>query len=113
MDQSQDRPDICIGTDAFHTPAWLQRTTLDAFSGLGWRVEQNRPYAGTMVPGALYRRDARVHSIMVEVNRSLYMNEDTGRRSAGFAGVRRKVRSALKTLIESSGPTWEADDGRS
>ena len=52
-----------------------------------------------MVPSSFYQKDARVYSIMVEVNRSLYMNEDTGERSAGFDEVRRKVHSALDALI--------------
>ena len=99
LDQSPDRPDICIGTDAFHTPGWLHRTAVEAFSSLGWSVELNRPYAGSMVPRGFYRKDARVHSIMVEVNRSRYMNEDTGERSAGFGGVRRKIQSTLATIV--------------
>jgi N-formylglutamate amidohydrolase len=54
-----------------------------------------------MVPGSVYRKDARVHSIMVEVSRALYMNESTGERSAGFSKVRRKVESALAAIIAS------------
>jgi len=64
-------------------------------------MELNRPFAGTIVPGGFYHKDARVYSIMVEVNRSLYMNEDTGERSAGFGEARRKVRSALESIIAS------------
>jgi N-formylglutamate amidohydrolase len=101
MDQAPLRPDICIGTDPFHTPEWLQRTAVAAFGDLGWRVELNRPYAGTIVPGSFCQKDARVHSIMVEVNRSLYMNEDTGKRSPGSDEVRRKIRSALEAIIAS------------
>jgi N-formylglutamate amidohydrolase len=72
-----------------------------AFSDLGWRVELNRPYAGTIVPGNFHQKDPRVYSIMVEVNRSLYMNEDTGERSAGHGEARRKIRSALEAIIAS------------
>ena len=99
LDQAPLRPDICIGTDQFHTPEWLQRTALGAFSDLGWRVELNRPYAGSMVPSIFYQKEARVYSIMVEVNRSLYMNEDTGERSARFGEVCGKIRSALEAII--------------
>jgi len=99
LDQSPVRPDICIGTDAFHTPEWLQEMATAAFRGLGWSVEANRPYAGTIVPQGYYRRDANVLSIMVEVNRSLYMDEDTGERSAGFGEERREVQSALDAII--------------
>lgn len=41
------------------------------------------------------------HSIIVEVSQSLYMNEDTGERSAGFDGVRLKVRRAVESIIAS------------
>jgi len=99
LDQSPVRPDICIGTDAFHTPEWLPQMATDAFRSLGRRVEPNRPYAGTIVPMSFYRKDARVHSIMVEVNRSLYMDEDTGERSAGFGEVHSKIQSALAAII--------------
>lgn len=101
LDQAPLRPDICIGTDEFHTPDWLQQTACAAFSNLGWRVDLNRPYPGSIVPSTFYRKDARVYSIMVEVNRSLYMNEDTGERSAAFDKVRRKMRSALDAIIAS------------
>jgi N-formylglutamate amidohydrolase len=36
---------------------------------------------------------------MVEMNRSPYMNEDTGERSAGFSEVCRRLRSALAAII--------------
>ena len=99
LDQAPLRPDICIGTDVFHTPEWLQRTALDAFGDLGWRVELNRPYAGSIVPSSFFQKDARVHSVMVEVKRSLYMNEDTGERFAGFDEARRKIQLALGAVI--------------
>ncbi len=101
MDRAPLRPDICIGTDPFHTPEWLQRTAVAASSDLGWRVELNRPYAGTVVPHSFYRRDERVLSIMVEINRSLYLEEHTAARLPEFSEVRRKVQSVVKTLIES------------
>lgn len=99
LDQTPHRPDICIGTDVFHTPDWLQQAAVAAFSDLGWHVEVNRPYSGTIVPAGLYRVDQRVHSIMVEINRSLYMNEETSERSAEFGEVGTKIRSALDTII--------------
>ncbi|MBQ3663473.1 MAG: N-formylglutamate amidohydrolase [Clostridia bacterium] len=43
-------------------------------------MEMNRPYSGSMVPLAYYRKDRRVMSLMIEVNRSLYMEENGDRR---------------------------------
>jgi N-formylglutamate amidohydrolase len=36
---------------------------------------------------------------MVEVNRSLYMNEDTGERLADFSEVRRRIQSVLAAIV--------------
>lgn len=59
----------------------------------------NQPYSGSIVPGSFYQKDASVCSIMVEVNRSLYMNEVTGERSTEIGEVRRKIQSALGAVI--------------
>jgi len=99
LDQTPNRPDICIGTDTFHTPDRLQQAAVDAFEAAGWSVETNRPYKGTMVPTAFYRKDSRVRSIMVEVNRALYMNEQTANRLPQFDVVKRKLQLALRTMI--------------
>jgi len=99
LDQAPGRPDICIGSDPFHTPAWLEQAAVAAFGGRGWRVEVNRPYAGTMVPASCYLREARVWSVLVEVNRARYMDEATGERLAGYAQTRQKVQSGVAELV--------------
>jgi N-formylglutamate amidohydrolase len=83
-DQSPDRPDICLGSDAFHTPEGLIRAAREAFGGAGLRVRVDSPFAGSLVPLEHYRSDERVSALMVEVNRSLYMDEETGSRLPGF-----------------------------
>ena len=70
------RPDICIGTDSFHTPEKLMKETVQFFESAGFSVAVNSPYAGTMVPLKQYGKDRRVKSIMVEVNRKLYLTGD-------------------------------------
>ena len=72
------RPDICIGTDVFHTPALLREAMVRAFESHGFTVAVNHPYAGALVPLAFYRQDARVMAVMVEINRRLYVDESTG-----------------------------------
>jgi N-formylglutamate deformylase len=99
FDQTPDRPDICIGTDDFHTPIWLQGATVQAFTQQGWQVAMNRPYSGSIVPTAFYRTDQRVFSIMVEMNRALYLNEQNGKRLVTFTEVQEKLTMVLKTLV--------------
>lgn len=98
-DQHPNRCDICIGTDPFHTPTWLADFTIHEFRNRGYRVEVNRPFGGSLVPEKHYRQDKRVLSIMIEVNRSLYMDEVSGERLATFDAVAANLQQVLLTLI--------------
>jgi len=89
LDQDPDRPDVCIGTDDDHTPEALAALVEDFFRDRGIHARRNRPYSGTFVPSKHRRSDGRVSAIMIEVNRRLYMDERTARRTASFADVQR------------------------
>jgi len=65
--------DICIGTDAIHTPLKLIEITVNHFSEKGVSVKINEPYSGTMVPEH-HKENVLVQSIMIEVNKKLYVN---------------------------------------
>ena len=67
-----NRPDICIGTDTYHTSANLKDCLSTAFKELGYDVAIDSPFSGTIVPLKHYHKDQRVASVMIEVNRSLY-----------------------------------------
>ena len=97
-DQRMDRPQLCIGTDDFHTPKWLMRTVEDSATSAGWTMEINHPFSGTIVPMSVYKKDARLFSVMLELNRSLYMDEATGKRSADFATCRKNVNAVLRSI---------------
>ena len=68
----RNRPDICIGTDTYHTSAELKDYLSEAFETLGYLVAIDSPFSGTIVPLKHYCKERRVSSIMIEVNRSLY-----------------------------------------
>ena len=68
------RPDICIGTCEFHTSNELVNSLSEALSSVGYEVAINSPYSGTIVPLKHYKRDQRVSSVMIEINRRLYTN---------------------------------------
>lgn len=75
-DQRVPRPQICIGTDPTHTPGWLAAWALQFFDEQGFTVEVNKPFAGSVVPFRYYKKDSRVHSIMIELNRCTYMGNE-------------------------------------
>jgi N-formylglutamate amidohydrolase len=74
--QEFPRPDICLGTDSFHTPEWIIELAKAQFEKQGYSVEINSPYNGTMVPLDFYKTDNRVSSIMIEINRRLYLDDE-------------------------------------
>lgn len=108
LDQTPSRPDICIGTDAFHTLPELRDAASAAFAELGYGVEIDRPYSGSLVPAAYYGRDTRVCTVMVEINRRLYMDENTGEKLPEYMACRESIRAALNTLIT----FWNTTQGR-
>jgi N-formylglutamate amidohydrolase len=75
LDQGAQRADFCIGTDAFHTPPAVRDAIVAAVKQAGYSVTVDAPFAGALVPLASYRKDRRVWSVMIEVNRRLYMDE--------------------------------------
>lgn len=98
IDKSPDRPDICIGTSEYHTPQYMM-SFLKVFMK-GMTVKFNSPFAGTMVPMKYYQKDKRVSSLMIEINRKLYMNEATGEKSLGFNTVRIIINRLLSELLK-------------
>ena len=105
---------FCVGTDSFHTPqsqaasvvAELEKlaetftpSPLATFSG---GVLVDRPYSGTIVPSHFYGVDPRVQSVMIEVNRSLYMDEETGEKLPSFQSLRGSLAEVLWVVAE----TW-------
>jgi len=85
--QNNDRPDICIGTDTFHTPKSLSSLVQKFFSTRGYKVSFNTPYSGTMVPIHYYHKDGKVHSVMIEINRSLYLDEASAEKNSEFKNI--------------------------
>jgi N-formylglutamate deformylase len=61
----------------------------------GYSVAVDAPFAGALVPLSAYQKDRRVLSVMSEVNRRLYMNEESGLKKHDFE----KVRAAVGSMI--------------
>ena len=114
LDQTPDRPDVCIGTDAFHTPAALVDALVDGLAAEGYVVAVDRPFAGTIVPLSAYRLDRRVASVMIEVRRGLYCDEATGEPLRQFDEIGTKLARATASALSREGwvPDAIGDTGR-
>jgi N-formylglutamate deformylase len=104
LDQASPRADICIGTDSFHTPWAVRDAIVAAAEADGYSVAVDAPFSGALVPLSSYRKDHRILSVMIEVNRRLYMEEDSGKKKDGLgkvcATLGRLVMAAAEAAVE-------------
>ncbi|MBM4121850.1 MAG: N-formylglutamate amidohydrolase [Nitrospira sp.] len=96
LDQRRDRPELCIGTDAIHTPRKLAQAIRHICEEEGVTSNQDRPFNGTYVPQRFWRLDPRVIGVMIEVRRDLYMDETTGQPNGGFQQMRKLIGRIIK-----------------
>ena len=90
------RPDICIGTDEYHTPNQLADWLVKSIRRSGRSVSLNSPFSGSLVPQGYYHLEKRVESVMIEVRRDIYMDEDTQIGIPGtFEATQEKIRVAI------------------
>ena len=93
------RPDICIGTDPFHTSSQLASNLVGHFSNSEFTVALNDPFSGALVPRSRYRKDLRVQAIMVELNRRLYMDETTGEVTGSMPEIIKTVHDNIRRCV--------------
>ena len=91
-----NRPEICLGTDPFHTSTEIEVSLTNAFQKQGFEVDIDTPFSGSIVPMKFYEKDERVKSIMIEIRRDLYMDEKTGARNLSFNETKHKIQWAIK-----------------
>jgi N-formylglutamate deformylase len=96
--QGKARPDICVGTDPFHTPVWLQEQVTRFFQSQGLTVALNTPFSGTLVPSVFYGKERNACAVMIEVNRALYMDERTGNKNIDFSTIRKLLGKAVGAI---------------
>jgi N-formylglutamate amidohydrolase len=98
-DQRSNRPDICLGTDRFHTPPLIAKELERGFVAEGFRVRRNRPFKGTLVPSDYRKKERHVCAAMIEVRRGLYCDEATGERLPDFDDVRDVLRRVIGRVL--------------
>ena len=60
----------------FHTPEELVTKVEKIFESCGYSTARDQPLSGTIVPIKHYQKDQRVQSLMIEINRWLYLGGD-------------------------------------
>ncbi|MFU8839240.1 MAG: N-formylglutamate amidohydrolase [Nitriliruptoraceae bacterium] len=93
------RPEVDIGTDPRHTPAWLRDLVVGVVRETGLEHAENSPFAGTFVP-TRYLGDPRVGSVMLELRRDTYLDEATARPHEGEARIRGLVTAVVVGITD-------------
>jgi len=70
------RPELCIGTDNYHTPDKLVNEIITIASKYSIETALNSPFAGTLVPLKHFGKEPRVNSVMLEIRRDQYIDRD-------------------------------------
>ena len=97
------RPEICIGSDSYHSPGEVVDELSRSFELHGFEVGINTPFAGAIVPAKHYKKDERVQAVMIEIRRDLYLDESTGLLSKSLTDVQERLKSAMLRWVRLSG----------
>ena len=98
--EERPRADIVLG-DRYGTscaPA-VSETIEETLRSLGYSVSRNKPYAGGFITEHYGNPAGGLHSLQLELNRALYMDERRYERSASFA----QLAADLETLADRVG----------
>ena len=87
------RPEFVLG-DRYGTSCVgvVAETVEKTLRALGYTVSRNKPYAGGFITEHYGNPAAGLHSLQLELNRALYMDERRYERSASFAQVRKDLK---------------------
>jgi N-formylglutamate amidohydrolase len=97
-----NRPDFVLG-DRYGTSCSLDliETATTVLKSLGYSVARNKPYAGGFITEHYGRPAKGLHALQIEINRSLYMNEDTFEKSDEFGTLAQDLGVFMQELIAS------------
>lgn len=103
LDKSKWRPDICLWTSSFHTSKELIEIVKEKFLAKWYSIKIDSPYSWTIVPLKFYNTNSLVQSLMIEINRKLYLKWETNNISHNYW----KLKTHIQEII------WQIRDNES
>ena len=96
----EQHADFVVGDrDGTTASPGLSRLVCDHLTGLGYSVAYNHPYKGVELVRRYSAPSNNRHSIQLEINRKLYMNEESLALTAGFDPLKVHLRSLVELLL--------------
>ncbi|HEX6020105.1 MAG TPA: N-formylglutamate amidohydrolase, partial [Burkholderiaceae bacterium] len=94
------RPDIVLGDrDGTTCDPALTRFARDTLAAMGYDVRVNDPFRGVALVQVFSDPAHGRHSLQIELNKRLYMDETTQQPNAGFAPLQRDLMRLVDALI--------------
>ncbi|SMX46180.1 N-formylglutamate amidohydrolase [Actibacterium lipolyticum] len=96
----QPRPEVVLG-DRFGAAAHgdIMERLEAAFVKAGLKVARNAPFAGAYITQHYGRPSKSQHAVQIEIDRSLYMNEQMVRPNGNFQNFRRVIASVIAEIV--------------
>lgn len=90
--------DVCIGynDDETRPNDVIIGNIIQHFESLGYKVGVNEPFSNSKT----FSVPVKYNSVMIEVNKRLYMNELTLEKTDGFIGMQHAIMSLYQTLLK-------------
>lgn len=105
--------DIVIGDrHGQSAPERLVRLFETSFAAQGFSVARNQPYAGGYTTAFYGQRDEGSFAIQIEINRTLYLHEETVTPNAAFEQVRARITNALQQILKRDIASLCENDGK-
>lgn len=98
LDKSVWRPDICLWISSHHTSQNLINLARDKIEEKWYSVKIDSPYSWTIVPLKFYNTNNLVQSIMIEINRKLYLEWETNIKSKNYWILKEDMQDILKYI---------------
>ena len=97
--QGTIRPDFVIGDkDGSSCDNGFTKEVVECLRDLKYEVAINDPYKGAELVSAYSNPNLKKHSLQIEINRKLYMNEETRVKHDGFNTLKHNLSNLLNSL---------------
>jgi N-formylglutamate deformylase len=99
IDNGETRPDVILGdNDGLAGDPGFVQAVEDAFTRLGYKVVRNTPYKGGYLVTHYAKPDLGRYSMQIEINRALYMNEQSYQANDNFVSLQTDLNSVVSAM---------------
>tara|TARA_Y100001970_G_scaffold251527_1_gene324486 strand:+ start:1946 stop:2728 length:783 start_codon:yes stop_codon:yes gene_type:complete len=109
-DVGRGRADFVVG-DCFGSSCapYITDTIERSISSFGYYVARNKPFAGGFTTRHYGQPQDNVHSVQIEINRALYMDEIRIEKNAGFDRIAAQMTNVIAALAQLMAPDLAAE----